>query len=191
MSRGRPSHLPVAMLPVSKTEATVVDTVVESRVASALADFGKEQESSLRTERNSIEEKTKALESDIGEMKVMQAQLTVKLATLDDLLNREQSLSDEFADKAARNKEAIEAATHYLVNLRDRLATSEAARLEVLDQQRMRHKEAAEEVRRLAVQSRALREALDEAVEERDDLAAKWQAKMEIQRQSDVESKAS
>ena len=169
-------------------EALVIDEELELKMMTTLSDFHSDQESSLKAEKLAVSEKTQVLINEISEMNKIQVDLKQKITTVLEILEREQALSNEFAENTGKTREAIESGQRYIENLRERLSAVEYSRQAIIDQQRANHREILAQIESLATTKKAMREALDEAVEERDDLMGRWQAKLEIQKQSDIES---
>lgn len=170
-------------------DAIVQDSELDLKLATTLTDFTREQEHNLKNEKLALSEKTQVLEDEIASMAKLREELQKKISTVLEIFEREQKLSDEFAEKATSTKESIDAASRYIENLKHRLDEVDGARRTVETQVRMKHLELADEICKLENEKKMLRTELDEAIEERDDLMGRWQAKIEIQKQSDIESR--
>lgn len=168
--------------------AEIADLYVDSKIDAAMQAFQRDQETALENERLALATKSQIIEAEIVAMQKLAVELKAKAATVQAILEREQQLSDEFAENAAKTREAIESGNRYVEHLRHRLATAEQARLQTEDNRRLAHRDLGAEIEAMIRDRNSLRNDLDEAVEERDDLVARWQAKMEVQRQSDLES---
>lgn len=170
-------------------DAVVADAELQLKLAGVIEEFAQEQEAALRAETLLIAEKTQVLEDEILAMQKLKVELQGKIATVEEIFAREQALSEEFTAKAASTKEAMRAASMYIDNLRNRLASATEAKLAVEQQRRMHRAETDNAVHELRMEISKLKQIVEEEVEERDELLGRWQAKVEIHRQSELESR--
>lgn len=166
----------------------MTDVAFELKMRHTTNNFYSEQEECLAAEKLALSEKTQVLRDEIAAMAKLELELETKIMTVANLLEREQALSDQYSANIVSTKEAIASGRVYIKNMRDKIDNMEDEKRRQDYEIAERHKEISIEVEEARKTLAELQESIEEIQEERDDLWNRWQAKLEIQKHSDLES---
>lgn len=170
------------------SETPVTDMAFELKMRHTTNNFYSEQEDVLSNEKLLLSEKTQVLLDEIATMAKLERELEGKIETVSNLLEREQNLSNQYSSNIAATKESIASGEVYIRNMKTKLDNMENEKKKRDEEIAERHKDLTSEVLKTKGILKNLQESIEELQEERDDLWNRWQAKIEIQRQSDAES---
>ena len=167
----------------------VPDPILDNYITESMNTFLEEQEAQLATERDDLERKSSVLQREVEEMTKLQSEKQKSIENMSGMLQREQDTVAKYTEEIAGIKEEIVSAKMYLQNLELKLERIHERRVQEEEQARMRNQEVCKEIEKLTEGLKLIQETVDELAEEKEELSYKLQAKEEIQRQSDMESK--
>ena len=178
--------LPPPSRPQTSPSCISLDPQLDDTILQSLKEYNDTQTDIMLKERNELIKRTKILEEEVNEMQKEINKKSNSISVVGEANKRDQDVVDNYTIEIGKIKEGIYSGKIYLENLEGKKLKLQQAKKDLEEEDRRVNADLYNDLDRLKNKKKELKEALDEIIEEKDDLLHKLQAKEEIHLQSEI-----